>query len=54
MRAKMEASGMSTACQLDPKMLRRPLYWQMRSVRVYFYLLTPMPHTPHLVGIVIC
>lgn len=50
MNAKMEASGSSTAYPLDPKMWRRPRYWEMRPVRFIFGTLA-MPHI-YLVGIV--
>jgi hypothetical protein len=42
MHAKMEASGTCTPYPLDSKMLRRPLYWELRPVRL------------HIVGIVVC
>lgn len=37
MHAKMEASG--TPAPLDSKLLRRPLYWEMRPVRSFTYSL---------------
>jgi hypothetical protein len=33
----MEANGISTAYPLDSKMLRRPLYWEMRPASLYFW-----------------
>jgi hypothetical protein len=35
MHAKMGASGSHSAHLFDSEMLRRPLYWDMRSVRLY-------------------
>jgi hypothetical protein len=37
MHAKLEASGTCSPYPLDSKMLRRPLYWEMRPVRRYVW-----------------
>ena len=54
LHAKMEASGISSTYPPYSGMLRRPLYWEIRPVRLLLLGLTTMPYTFNLVGTVFC